>query len=201
MSVTSFTPTESIALAALRTFLLSLVPNGVEIVRGLENRVPEPPGADFIVMTPILRERLSTNVTRYRDGYPTAPSVKDVWQATRLTVQLDIHGPASGDTVQVITTLWRDAYACDAFAAADLDIAPLYASEPRQMPFLNEAQQVEPRWSVDLVMQVNPLVTVPQDFAAALEIGTAGHPVTATTTHPQPWNGVKEVDTTFPPLP
>ncbi|MEK7888227.1 hypothetical protein AAB992_14000 [Burkholderia contaminans] len=193
--------TDSQALAALRAFLLSLVPAGCEIARGLDNRVPEPPGADFIVITPILRERLSTNVTKYRDGYPTSPSVKDMRQATRFTVQMDVHGPASGDTAQVITTLWRDPFACDALSATELDIAPLYASEPRQMPFLNEAQQIEMRWSVDLVMQINPLVTVPQDFAAVLEIGTAGHPVTATTTHPQPWNGVKEVDTTFPPLP
>lgn len=193
--------TDSQALAALRTFLLSLVPDGVEVLRGLGNRVPEPPGDDFIVITPILRERLSTNVAAYRDGYPASPSVKDVRQATRLTVQVDVHGPASGDTVQIIATLWRDPFACDALAAPDIDVAPLYASEPRQMPFLNEAQQVEPRWSVDLVMQINPRVTVAQDFAAALEIGTAGHPVTATTTRPVSWNGLHDVDTTYPPLP
>ncbi|KVS50696.1 hypothetical protein WK39_27945 [Burkholderia cepacia] len=199
MIALSFTDRQ--ALAALRMFLLSLVPDGVEIVRGLDNRVPEPPGADFIVVTPILRERLSTNVATYRDGFPASPSVKGVRQATRLTVQIDVHGPASGDTVQVIATLWRDPFASDALTAAGIDIAPLYSSEPRQMPFLNEARQVEPRWSVDLVMQVNPLVTVPQDFAAALEVGTAGHPVTATTTRPQPWNGIRDIDTTFPPLP
>ena len=68
---------------------------------------------------------------------------------------------------------WRTSFS---EGASGFDIAPLFASEPRQVPFLNEAQQVETRWSVDLVMQVNPLVTVPQDFAQSLDISTTGIP-------------------------
>ncbi|CAE6857265.1 hypothetical protein R75461_07783 [Paraburkholderia nemoris] len=176
MNTPGLSLTESTSLTALRAFLLSVLPPCTEVIQGQENRLPEPPDADFVVMTPILRERLETNVTTYFDRYPDAPSLKDVRQPTKLTIQIDVHGPAGADHMQVITTLWRDPYACDAFAAADLDIAPLYASEPRQAPFLNEAQQVETRWSVDLVMQVNPLVTVPQDLAQSLDIGTAGIP-------------------------
>ena len=198
MTTPALSLTESAALAALRAFLLAVLPAGIEVIQGQDNRVPEPPGTDFLVMTPVLRERLSTNVTAYRDGYPDAPSLKDVLQPTRLTVQLDVHGPSGADRTQVITTLFRDPYAVDVFTATGLDLAPLYAGEPRQVPFLNEAQQVETRWSVDLVMQVNPVVSVPQDFTPALEIGTAGNPVTAATRHVQPWNGLKEVDQTFP---
>ncbi|WP_244849853.1 hypothetical protein [Caballeronia sp. SL2Y3] len=83
-------------------------------------RLPEPVGVDFVVMTPLLRERLSTNVTVYRDAYPNSPDspgAKDVRQATRLTVQLDIHGPSGADNAQIVSTLWRDATACDALAA------------------------------------------------------------------------------------
>ena len=190
--------TGDLALMVLRAFLLGILPAGTEVVRGLDNRVPEPIGADFLVMTPVLRERIETNVDTYRDGYPDAPCAKDVLQPVKLTVQLDIHGPAGADHTQVITALFRDEYAVDRFAASGFDMAPLYTSEPRQIPFLNGEQQVEALWSVDLVMQVNSLVTVPQDFAQSLEIGTAGNPVTATTTEVQPWNGLREVDQTFP---
>lgn len=186
--------TESQAMEALRAFLLGILTEGTEVVRGLDNRVPEPGGTDFVVITPILRERLSTNVSTYRDGWPGAPSVREVLQPTRLTVQLDVHGPSGGDNVQVITTLFRDRYAADFFTASGADIAPLYTGEPRQMPFLNGEQQVESRWSVDCVLQMNARVTVPQDFTQSLEIGTAGNPVTAQTKTVQPWNGLIEVD-------
>lgn len=68
MNAPALSLTESQALTALRAFLLTVLPEGVEVTRGLDNLVPEPIGADFVVMTPVLRERLSTNVTIYRDG-------------------------------------------------------------------------------------------------------------------------------------
>jgi hypothetical protein len=195
MSTASLSLSESQTLAALRSFLLAVLPDGTQVVAGLDNRVPEPIDTDFVVMTPVLRERLSTNVTMYRAGNPDATGAKEVRQTTKLTVQLDIHGPAGADNAQLVTTLWRDGTACEALAATELDLAPLFANEARQIPFMNGEQQVEARWSVDLVMQVNPAITVPQDSAAALEIGNAGHPVTSTTTTVQGWNGLVEVDT------
>lgn len=59
--------TESAILTVLRSFLLSVLPSGVEVVRGLVNRVPEPAGADFCVMTPLFRDRLGTNVDTVQD--------------------------------------------------------------------------------------------------------------------------------------
>lgn len=46
----------------LRSFLLSVLPSGVEVVQGQINRVPEPQSEDFIVMTPLFLDRLGTNV-------------------------------------------------------------------------------------------------------------------------------------------
>ena len=57
--------TESQILAVLRTFILSIVPAGIEVTRGLTNRVDEPAGPDFITMTPIMRERLEWNTDTY----------------------------------------------------------------------------------------------------------------------------------------
>lgn len=162
---------ESQTLTALRSFLLGILPAGTEVVRGQDNRVPEPQGDDFVTMTPVLRERLETNVDTYTDGYPNAPSTKSILQPTKVTVQLDIHGPASADNAQIITTLFRDDYGVEQFASSGFDVTPLYHSEPHQMPFVNGEQQVEDRWVVDVVMQCNPVVTVPQQFADQLKVG------------------------------
>src|SRR5574337_691963 len=59
--------TQSQALTALRSVLLTALPSGIEIVQGQSNRVPEPDELDFVVITPILRNRLSTNVDLYQD--------------------------------------------------------------------------------------------------------------------------------------
>lgn len=59
--------TESAGLAILRSFLLGIVAPGTEVVKAQVNRVPEPIGTDFIVMTPLAQERLATNGTTYYD--------------------------------------------------------------------------------------------------------------------------------------
>jgi len=229
MSVT-LSLTEVQIFTALRSFLLSVKPTGMEVVKAQDNRVPEPSGTDFITMTPILRERLETNVDTYSDvafvgsisgatltvtsvslgtiavgaqllgnnlaantvvtalgtgtggigTYTVSPSqmiasqtiaagVEYLLQPIKFTAQLDVHGPNSADNSQIITTLFRDDYGVEQFAASGFDVTPLYASEPRQMPFLNENQQIEERWSVDAVMQCNPVVNVPQQFASQLQ--------------------------------
>ena len=91
-------------------------------------------------------------------------------QSTKVTVQLDVHGPNSPDNAQIISTLFRDEYAVDNVATSGYDVAPLYCGDPRQVPFLNAEQQIEVRWSMDAVMQANPVVTVSQQFAAALDV-------------------------------
>ncbi len=59
--------TETAVLTALRSFLISILPSGVEVVRAQVNRVPPPKAPDYVVMNPIGRRRLSTNVDTYTD--------------------------------------------------------------------------------------------------------------------------------------
>ncbi len=166
----SLSQTEADALTTLRLFILSILPIGTECVQGQDNRVPEPLGPDFVMLTPTLRGRLSTNVSTYQD-VPGA-GTRRVLAATQMTVQIDVHGPAAAETIQVITTLLRDPAACDAFRRAGIDAQPLYAGDPRQAPFINGEGQVETRWTADAVLQVNPTASVPQDFAATLRTDT-----------------------------
>lgn len=229
MSVT-LSLTESQTIAALRSFLLGILPAGIEVIQGQGNRVSEPVGPNFVEMTPLFRERLETNGDTYSDcsftgsiaastltvtalslgviavgatlfgtdvtvgtiiaalgtgtggvgTYTVSPAhtvssqklasgVMNVLQPTKVTVQVDVHGPSSGDNTQIITTLFRDDYAAQAFIASGFDVRPLYASDPHQMPFMNGEQQAEQRWTIDLVMQCNPILTVPQQFAEQLE--------------------------------
>jgi hypothetical protein len=94
-----------------------------------------------------------------------------------VTIQCDVHGlpgagGVAGDNAARIATLFRDQYGVSAFEAQGLPLAPLYTSDPRQLPFDNAEQQSEERWSLDLVMQASIAVTTPQQFADQLS-GTA----------------------------
>lgn len=222
--------TEAQVLAAMRGFLLTILPAGIEIVQGQINRVPEPAGADYVAITPMMRTRLATNIDTYNDGAftgaiagntltvsaillgyiapgqsllgagiasgtaiqafgtgtggvgtyvlsgaaqtiasePMFAGSKLLEQPTQVAVQIDVHGPNSADNAQIISTAFRDDYACRAFADTGLDVDPLYADDPKQLPFWNAEQQAENRWSIDAQVQANPIVQVDQQFAAAL---------------------------------
>ncbi|MHB8272822.1 phage neck terminator protein [Bradyrhizobium sp.] len=69
----SIAPTQSNILAALRNFLLAVLPatgsDGlpIQVVVGQTNRVPQVTSVDFVIITPIRVERLETNVDSYQD--------------------------------------------------------------------------------------------------------------------------------------
>ena len=86
-----------------------------------------------------------------------------VMQPMQMTIQLDIHGPASADNAVRVSSLMRDFYGVDAFRGTG--VAPLYADDPHQIPFQNAEQQYEERWVIDICLQANPTVTVGQQFA------------------------------------
>jgi hypothetical protein len=176
---------ESQAFTLLRALMLAVLPGRTEVVRGQINRIPEPNSPNFVLMVPLLRERLETTITNFADN-GTGITRTDL-QPTRLTVQLDFHGPSAGDNAQIFTTLFRSDFAVNFFAqdtalpGAPVDVTPLDHSDPRQVPFINGEDQYEERWSVDAVMQVNPIVTTIIQSATAIAVG------------------IIEVDATYPP--
>jgi hypothetical protein len=165
--VITLSATESQALTALRMFLLQTVcPAGCEVVQGQQNRVAIPPGPDWVVMTPILRVRLATNVDEYTNGNPDG--IRAVAASTRLDVQCNFYGPRASDTVQIFTTLFRSEVGVNAFLPSG--VAPLYTSEPRNMSFVNDSSQYESGWSADASLNFVPVVSVPQDFTQDVEV-------------------------------
>ena len=120
-------------------------------------------------MTVIGRRRLETNGYVYYPpvGVQLVSGSEAVTQAFEVTFQLDFHSANMGDSsdaVVAVSTLFRDDIAYQAFAASGLPISPLYADDPKQIPFMNAEQQYETRWVLDAVLQVNAGVVWAQDF-------------------------------------
>lgn len=98
-----------------------------------------------------------------------------VTQGAQATVQLDFHSAdtTAGDMAQTVSTLARDSFGVDFFAGLLPplnNVVPLYADDPKQMPFFNENQQVEWRWVLQIELFVNQTVVIPQQFADAVEV-------------------------------
>jgi hypothetical protein len=166
-------PSENDAFIAIRSWLLSVLPVGVEVFQGQENRVPQPAGPDFVMMTMRSRTRQATNVETW-DPQAEDPEAVEARQSTRFVMQLDVHGRAGGDMAQTITTLWRSDFACRALFPSGLQ--PLYAEDPRQVPFVNGEKQYENRYVVEIAFQGSPVVLAPQQFAAILSVELQGIP-------------------------
>ena len=76
------------------------------------------------------------------------------------------------------SALFRDEYAADNMPA---NIQPLYADNPMQMPLIDGEDQYEERWKLTASLQYNPVTTIGQQSALAVDIGLV------------------EIDTTFKP--
>lgn len=235
MSYLSITPTQSQIYVALRAFLLSVVPDGVEVITGQTNRTPEPKSSTFIMMNITRTERLRTNVDVYQDSTFIGSIVGNILNASafapnskplslgqplwgsgllpntlitgttqsvgglgpfqispaqtfngsmaagggtfeigsRFVIQCDVHAPddSSSDVAQTIQTMIRDQFAVDIFRSFPWDIWPIDADDPRQVPFINAADQYETRFIVEVHLQVNQITQgVGQQFFAAAKL-------------------------------
>lgn len=162
--------TESDVYTALRTFLVGILADGVEVVQAQQNGVPEPAVADYVLMNAIAAPRLGTNVDSYTDP-GTNPGTRNSMQSIGYRVQLDVHGPNSADNAAMISTLFRDEYACIQFASVNPNIQPLFCEEPKQIPFINGENQYEQRWIIDAAIEYNPVTQTPQDFFDEATVG------------------------------
>lgn len=153
----------------LRSFLLSILPPGVEVMLAQENRVPEPTADNFVLLTLLDRTRLGTNTTSWDQSMGADPTTITNGEAVSIGMQLDFHGADSTDNAQVFATLFRSAYACDFMASTN--ISPDYCTDGQQIPFINGEDSWEYRWVLNAVMDCVINVQPPQQFANALQIG------------------------------
>lgn len=156
------TPDLTAIYTVMRAFIIANV--GGAAVQGVPNRVAMPQGA-FVAMTAILHKRLNTNIHRYVDDVVPLPVHQmEIEQHVQLTMQLDCYGANSNEVAAILSTLLRDEYGCLALAPV---AQPLYCNDPKFAPLVNGEKQYEKRWIVDAVLQYNPVVVVPMEFADA----------------------------------
>lgn len=133
----------------------------------------------------VLGNQISGTPPGYTGTYSITPSqtvaIETIYEGIRFdqvavdwTVQVDVHGPNSGDNSRIIESLFRSEYGTENFVSSGYDVTPLYAEAPKQTPFINQENQYEYRWSVMLCMQINPITSVAQQFANQLQVETIG---------------------------
>lgn len=91
------------------------------------------------------------------------------------TVQLDFHSPdfLAGDLAKTAQIAFKDELATSFFSSlsAPLNaVSPLYAYNPKQVPFINAENQYEWRWSLDVHLQVDATISVPVEYADIVNV-------------------------------
>ncbi|QGX89628.1 hypothetical protein BHJ80_16730 [Escherichia coli] len=110
-------------------------------------------------MTGIDVTGLSTAVVAYSAPAQAGEGSQHITRTTKWRCQLDFYGPHAADNAQVLATLFRSEFSVRLFRQGGGLISPLYCSEPFNTTFPNGQQQYEPRWTLDIQMQINPVVT------------------------------------------
>jgi hypothetical protein len=164
--------TETDVFTVLRSYVTSLV--GCPVVRSPVNRVAMPVG-DFILLSPLSIEHISLNVHTYSATQTT------ILRPLKYTVQVDCLGTEANDRAITLSSMFRDSYTAELFAASGFDIAPLFTTELRQLPFVSGEDQYIERWTFDCAMQVNAVITLTTQAANTLS------------------TVLLEVDATYPP--
>lgn len=162
------TPTQDDVFTTLTTFLVGVLPAGVQVIQLDENRTAMPPAdPGFVGMLIRMQKRVMTNIDSWDISGPP-PTDMSIMQAVAITVQLDCYGANAYDWAVILSTVLRDEYSVPLLAPI---LSPLYTDEPRFAPLANGEEQYERRWIVDAHMQYNPVVTVTQQYFDTAETG------------------------------
>lgn len=148
-------------------------PNGRDaplIVRGYVNRVSQPAGPDYVLVTPLAMTRLATN----RHGWDAEKGTASVIQPVRRRVQLDCYGVNAAPWAKTVTTLLRDAIGADFLAP--YGVAPLSCEDPQDLTQAEGDEQWQPRFMVQAFLQVNDMAAVGLDYFTNVNLSL----------HPQP---------------
>ena len=139
----------------IKAYLTGLFSCPSEIInQGYQNGVSLPENA--VVMT-ILYERNIDVSTNY---YDISTGTTTVQQSVEVTMQVDFYGNDAGVRCRKLSHLWKNMYATEELKKCQ----PLYAKESRQMTYINEKDQYEHRWSIDILLQYNPEFEHTQEF-------------------------------------
>jgi hypothetical protein len=159
-------PTLTTAYTAIVAFILSVTGlASTQVIRGVQNRASMPlPG--FITVQFLQQRRLRTNI--HQTGSANPPTTATLEEDVELTFQIDCYGPQSNAWATMLSTLLRDEYGVNQLSPSG--VTPLYADEARFIPFIDGESQWEERWSLDARFQLQPVTTIPQQYADVLDL-------------------------------
>ena len=139
----------------IRLFLLGLFPDAtLQIVQSTQNNQPLPENA--IVMQVLFDSNMDESVTTYNQ-----PNEAMVQNSVEVRVQLDFYGAMAESRSRIVANLWKNHYGTDNMTICK----PLYVQSRQRHPYINDSNQYEDRFILDLGLQYNPTVTHAQDFA------------------------------------
>ena len=168
MSAATVSPVPDDVFAALGAFIQTVLGTGIPVIRGIDNEVPMPAASPgFVNMTALFQIPLATNQDTW-DETNAAPTEFSVERDTRIDIQMDCYGAASGSWAAMLSTLLRDQYGCAQLAP---NCQPLYAEDARMLPLEDGEDQYEERWAVTAAIQYNPVTVLPMQFADTLDVG------------------------------
>lgn len=172
--MSTVTPTQDAVYTLVKS--LVVIATGLDpslVIQGQPNRAAMPPAAPGFAMMQLQRtKRLRTNQDTYDLTNPD-PTEIETEQGTELRLQLDLYGASSGDWGVILSTLLRSEYAYTVLAGADPAnpiTVPLYSSDAFLAPLDDSEQQYENRWTIEAILQYNPVTTVPMEFADTLTV-------------------------------
>jgi hypothetical protein len=164
-SPTQYVPSIAIdsVFDALGAFIQPFV-GSAQVIRAQVNRVAMPVGG-FVELTEIA----STDLEVSYQWYDGVNFQSDIVGPKRLMIQADFYGAQAGDWCAALKTVWRTPYATAQLPAG---IAPLYCDDGNESPLITGEEQYERRWVLNMFLQYNPVVIVPQQAADTLKMNT-----------------------------
>ena len=133
-----------------------------KIVRGYQNTQPLP--IDGIVITFITEtdlDQLSYSEVTNPDLISQTATVQT---AVKTMMQVDCYGDLGQARARQIATMFKNPYACERLQSCK----PLDYRPPKNLSFVNEAAEYEPRWMVEIDMQYNPHYTYRQESTTVM---------------------------------
>ena len=135
-----------------------------KIVRGYQNGMPLP--IDGIVITFITEtdlDQLSYSDVTNPDLISQTVTVQT---AVKTMMQVDCYGDLGQARARQIATMFKNPYACERLQSCQ----PLDYRPPKNLSFVNEASEYEPRWMVEIDMQYNPHYTYRQESTKTITV-------------------------------
>lgn len=156
---------ESAVYKAVGDFVAGLLPTGIPIVQSRVGRVPTP-NQGYILMTATGRRRLDTDLHTYG---ATSTTLQASWE---YRIKLDFfaaNGSAyvPSDWADIVATVFRSDLAPTLFAS---NVQPLYEQGPYTMDYVSDANIWERMYSLELLVQYDPTITISTDSFTSVNI-------------------------------